>query len=60
MYELIKAEIEKIRKKYLESAEEIVSGYNRECSLSKDYEGRQMFELLQMQMMKPLGLPEKC
>lgn len=47
MYELIKGEIEKIRRKYLDSAEEIVSGYNRELSLSKDYEGRQMFELLQ-------------
>ena len=47
MCELIKVEIEKIRRKYLDSAEEIVSGYNRECSLSKDYEGRQMFELLQ-------------
>jgi len=47
MYDLIKSEIEKIRNKYLNSAEEIVSGYNRECSLSKDYEGRQMFELLQ-------------
>ena len=47
MYDSIKGEIEKIRRKYLDSAEEIVSGYNRECSLSKDYEGRQMFELLQ-------------
>lgn len=47
MYDLIKGEIEKIRRKYIDSAEEIVSGYNRECSLSKDYEGRQMFELLQ-------------
>lgn len=47
MYNLIKSEIEKIRRKYLESAEEIISGYNRECSLSKDYEGRQMYELLQ-------------
>lgn len=47
MYGLIKEEIEKIRRKYMDSAEEIVSGYNRECSLSKDYEGRQIFELLQ-------------
>lgn len=47
MYDLIKGEIEKIKRKYIDSAEEIVSGYNRECSLSKDYEGRQMFELLQ-------------
>ena len=47
MREQILAEIEKIRRKYKESAEEIVSGYNREFSLSKDYEGRQMFELLQ-------------
>ena len=47
MYEEIQGELEKIRRKYLDSAEEIVSGYNRECTLSKDYEGRQMFELLQ-------------
>lgn len=47
MYKEIQEELEKIRRKYLDSAEEIVSGYNRECSLSKDYEGRQMFELLQ-------------
>lgn len=47
MYDLIKGEIEKIRRKYIDSAHEIVGGYNRECSLSKDYEGRQMFELLQ-------------
>ena len=47
MYKQIQGEIEKIRRKYIDSAEEIVSGYNRECTLSKDYEGRQMFELLQ-------------
>lgn len=47
MYMEIQGELDKIRRKYLDSAEEIVSGYNRECSLSKDYEGRQMFELLQ-------------
>lgn len=47
MYDLIQGEIKKIRRKYVDSAEEIVSGYNRECALSKDYEGRQMFELLQ-------------
>ena len=47
MYKEIQGELEKIRRKYLDSAEEIVSGYNRECTLSKDYEGRQMFELLQ-------------
>ena len=43
----IENEIEKIHNKYLASAEEIVSGYERENTLSKDYEGRQMFELLQ-------------
>lgn len=43
----IKGEIEKIRRKYKDSAYEIVSGYHREYSLSKDYEGRQIFELLQ-------------
>lgn len=47
MQEAIEIEKEKIRRKYLDSAEEIVSGYNKECELSKDYEGRQMFELLQ-------------
>ena len=47
MQEAIRIEKEKIRRKYLDSAEEIVSGYNKECELSKDYEGRQMFELLQ-------------
>ena len=47
MYQDIQKEIAKIRAKYLQSAEEIVSGYNRECGLSRDYEGRQMFELLQ-------------
>lgn len=47
MQEAIKTEVEKIRRKYLDSAEEIVSGYNRELELSKDYEGRQIFELLQ-------------
>ena len=43
----IESEIKKIYNKYLVSAEEIVSGYERENTLSKDYEGRQMFELLQ-------------
>lgn len=43
----IEIEKEKIRKKYLDSAEEIVSGYYRERELSMDYEGRQIFELLQ-------------
>ena len=47
MQEAIEVEKEKIRRKYLGSAEEIVGGYNRESELSKDYEGRQMFELLQ-------------
>lgn len=47
MQEAIEIEKDKIRRKYLDSAEEIVGGYNRESELSKDYEGRQMFELLQ-------------
>lgn len=47
MEQLIKNEIEKIRRKYSESAEEIVGGYNRERSLSQDYRGRQIYELLQ-------------
>lgn len=47
MQKAIEIEKEKIRRKYLDSAEEIVSGYNTESELSKDYEGRQMFELLQ-------------
>lgn len=47
MQQAIEIEKEKIRKKYLDSAEEIVSGYYREQELSMDYEGRQIFELLQ-------------
>ena len=47
MYTRIQNEIAKIRRKYLDSAEEIVSGYQGEYKLSKDYEGRQIFELLQ-------------
>ena len=47
MHKKISKEVDKIRNKYCDSAEEIVGGYNRELSLSKDYEGRQMFELLQ-------------
>ena len=47
MKKKILEEIEKIRRKYSESAEEIVGGYNREQEISKDYDGRQIFELLQ-------------
>ena len=47
MYNLIKEEIANIRNKYLNSALEIVSNYGREKQLAKDYEGRQIFELLQ-------------
>lgn len=43
----IEEEFGKIYNKYLHSAEEIVSDYNREESLRKDYEGRQIYELLQ-------------
>ena len=43
----IKTEIQKIYKKYLDSADEINSDYNRENDFAKDYEGRQLFELLQ-------------
>ena len=43
----IEIEKEKIRNKYLDSAEEIVGGYYIERELSTDYEGRQIFELLQ-------------
>lgn len=43
----IEEEFRKIYNKYLHSAEEIVSDYNREESLRKDYEGRQIYELLQ-------------
>lgn len=43
----IEEEIKKIRRKYQSSAEEIVRDYNREISLTRDYEGRQIFELLQ-------------
>ena len=47
MQELIRKEIKKIRNKYADSAEEIVSGYNRECEYTQGYEGRQIYELLQ-------------
>ena len=47
MQKLILDEIEKIKQKYLASAEEIVGAYNREIDFSKDYEGRQIYELLQ-------------
>ena len=47
MYDLINEEIKNIRNKYLNSAREIASAYYSELSLTKDYQGRQMFELLQ-------------
>lgn len=47
MREEILEEIEKIRQKYCGSAHEIVGDYNRETTFSKDYEGRQIYELLQ-------------
>lgn len=43
----IENEIQKIFNKYLDSADEINSDYNRENDFAKDYEGRQLFELLQ-------------
>lgn len=43
----IEAEINKIKRKYVDSAAEIVRSYNQENSLSRDYEGRQIYELLQ-------------
>lgn len=43
----IENEIQKIYNKYLDSADEINSDYNRENDFAKDYEGRQLFELLQ-------------
>lgn len=43
----IENEIQKIFNKYLASADEINSDYNRENDFAKDYEGRQLFELLQ-------------
>ncbi len=43
----IETEIQKIFNKYLASADEINSDYNRENDFAKDYEGRQLFELLQ-------------
>lgn len=43
----IEVEIQKIYNKYLDSADEINSDYNRENDFAKDYEGRQLFELLQ-------------
>ena len=59
MYDLIKGEIEKIKRKYIDSAEEIVSGYNREYSLSKDYEGR-CLNFFRMQMMRQQAHLERC
>lgn len=43
----IEAEIERIRRKYLDSADEINRDYNEAKALSTDYEGRQIYELLQ-------------
>ena len=43
----IEKELLKIRKKYLDSADEINSDYNREKDTIDDYQGRQIFELLQ-------------
>ena len=45
--EQIEFELEKIRNKYLASADEINSDYNRENDVADDYKGRQIFELLQ-------------
>lgn len=47
MRDKIIAEIAKIKNKYLDSANEIVGDYNRECRITRDYEGRQLYELLQ-------------
>ena len=43
----ITKEKEKIKRKYLDSATEIVRDYNQELEITSDYEGRQIFELLQ-------------
>lgn len=47
IYGNIDDEIDKIKKKYLDSADEIVRDYISENSLASDYAGRQMYELLQ-------------
>ena len=44
---LIKQEVQKIRDKYLKSANEIVGAFHGEEQLRKDYAGRQIYELLQ-------------
>ena len=43
----IEREIENIKNKYLNSANEIVGDYNRENLTIREYEGRQLYELLQ-------------
>ena len=60
MLHAIEIEKEKIRKKYLDSGVEIVSGYNRERELSMDYEGRRIFELLQNADDEQKIPPERC
>ncbi len=45
--EKIKAELDKIKRKYLDSADEIFSDFNKEEQTAGDYNGRQIYELLQ-------------
>ena len=47
MREKIIAEISNIKDCYLKSANLMVGAYNRECRIVRDYEGRQIYELLQ-------------
>lgn len=43
----IKAELDKIKRKYLDSADEIFSDFNKEGQTAGDYNGRQIYKLLQ-------------
>ena len=47
LQDLIQEEVQKIRDKYLKSANEIVGAFHGEEQLRKDYAGRQIYELLQ-------------
>lgn len=42
--ELIKKEIDKVNKKYLENVLEIISNYKKENETKNDYKGRQLYD----------------
>ena len=45
--ELIKEEIESVNRKYCDNVRNAMSDYNKEDQTKKDYNGRQLYELLQ-------------